>query len=477
MFRCVYVYCAITAALCGLSGWLWSEPTSADARTVEADCLLLEASLFELEVKGDPDSAIAILNPLLASGSATAELYLRTRVLELRCLLALGRNDEALACYRDIRERSEGDSDWVEAAEHWIPETFIVRSVPWRSGELHVFEVSALQAKKTAASVRSYALLCTELTGSDDKEEDERVWKVKGVELGSEFREFEVILDRESLQIRATQLTSQPLYPIERKWFGIGMDSSETNGQLKEPSPPLSPSIGWMLRGLWLQQCGFVLGFEQSLALYDLESGFEETSTVTVSSMELLTLQSGIRKPCWIADVDLAGGQSWESYAFANETDKAWLEFRSTDIRATRRYRGSYEKVDLLDTGDGVSSWCRLAMEPMHDLQTDAPAWLFLGGSPGVRCYLGQGLLIEVSEEYRRELFDLKPQSVLPEPLQVERLIMTATGEQIGWQIREERGNNNVLVVFGSDNEWKQDPVSWLQEFAKLLMSGRAPSS
>jgi len=415
----------------------------------------LEGALYALEVKGDPEESLDLLEPVLSSDMRDREIYLKSLLLEIRCFLQLGRMPRALSSYRRLHELAADESAWIDAANRWVPDSFITREVPWQNQSFSVYSLD--RADSDGDFHEGYLLGYIEKNpgASDDPE-----WRIRAWQVGEDYSEFEVRLEADSLQVRATQLGHFPFYPFERKWLGLEVYPS---AEAIETGFSKTMPIGWFVRGLMMQQCRFELGFERKMDLYNLESGLNEDSALSVGALELLAFQNLERQPCWMVDVDYGDNSRWELFAFSSEHSKRFVEYRSRSIHAKLQLKGTHELDEVAGT-----KWLRYSLHDSSTLSQSSPSKVFLGGVQGVRCYMGENLKCDL--EFCKTV-EIDNPEFEDSRIHVFRIESVYNGEWMGWKLQEAESGRN-LVVFGPEKLWNEQLVQALQPYVELLKSG-----
>ena len=335
--------------------------TAAEEQAAEKDFseqlqqeLKLEESLFALEVKGDAGEAIRLLLPIEQRLVEDPGVRFQYWLLRMRAQLALGSVSQARVCYQRMRTEVSRESDaraWLELAKVWIPDDFIEREVPWKDGQLLVFEWSREDDEKTHVS--GYDLIAVSVVEDGQGVE---LWRLNGCSLGESKWTYELLLDRRTLQIRSTQLHSEPISEVLMKvlardatepvFFPAGGSENIETGN----------SVSWLLRGMLLQQCSFALGLEQTLELYDLESGLSETTKVSVLSVQLIDGGDQGRVPCWVAKLNSEAGQ--REYFFENEDSSRLIQYYDGLMTAVLNKSTHLSKLDhAYFTESGSIDW------------------------------------------------------------------------------------------------------------------------
>ncbi len=332
--------------------------------------LKLESVLYSLEVQGDASTALEmIVSDAMLSGSEGREDP-ELLLLKIRCLLAKGELREAKDLYRELKRSDSSDSSWIDTANQLVPESFIEREVPWKNDLMHFYEAIQTNGSLTSPSKPiDYSFFQVSLVESE--------WNIHCWQVGSSFRSFIVQLDQNSLEVKSTQIDDLPLWEIERNWLGLA--SENRNGsQLKIGS-------NWLLNGLLLQQCGFDLGYEQSLRLFSVDTGGEEQVAVSVESKALVELPDQDRRPCWIAEVNRdASEKKWESYAFADNESRTLTRYETDGISIILS-PGSLSKIE-----GGNESFLELIPSRLESDQR-RELRVFVGIKSDLRIYLLKG--------------------------------------------------------------------------------------
>ena len=411
-----------------------------------ANRMLLEAASFALEVRGEPELALQSLRKMTRPDAEAAEFRIRWLLLELRCLLQLGRTTEVRQRYRQLRGLASSNRQWMEWVHSWVPESLIQREVPWSVGEARVYLLSQPGKELPATRSGMVVTFLDRVGGTDAPDSD---WRLQSWLLANDFRMMEVQLDRDSLQLRSSQLRSQPLLEMDKIW--LGLTDTKPNLQME----------GWAFRASLLQQCKFQLGMERTLTTFSLDGGGLETVDASVSTVELLQLPhaSPERMPCWIATVLSESGDHRlrEDFAFSQDAQVQLVRYRSPHMEA---HWSQDHQVEV------HGNWISIRLPTSDTLRPDveAPQLLSIHRGTGVRCYHFQSVDTSQPDFSELPVDGMEPDATSLYSVQVKSRIFEGVrllapndvGEQrpMVWVIREVGARQHWIVIADRDSHW-----------------------
>jgi hypothetical protein len=280
--------CLLRCFLAQVLGWMSVLHAAAQSELV----LCIEEALCLQELDGDWAAASSLFAKVHETPGCPDDLLVEALARDLLCHIQLKRDAQAIHLFHRLQQAGDANKDWIAWAMERVPESFLLRPVLWRNGE--VWRHDWMQSEGMGAR-RHHWIHFEQLAESGD-------WKVEMNATGSDFRRLELLLDAESLMVRQSRSWSGQWQAWERLLLSSSTLIEVEDEVLDDAS----------LFGHWLRHYPLQLGYHARPSLFSAVEGGALSAEIDVRALELSDTLSG-RLPAFRVHLNREGfeGSFW----------------------------------------------------------------------------------------------------------------------------------------------------------------------
>lgn len=307
------------------------------AASVPADLeLTLEEAVYRLDLRGDAEGALSLLEEILDSPEAPPARAAEAAYHAVRAHLARHDEDRAQAVYRWLLEHHPGQAEWIAAATAEVPPRFLVKPVPWRAGERTAYRWTDPEGVVVGQSVVSIDQV--ELEG-------QRYWRLQTHILADGYRHYLVDFADGSLVPSHSTYRFRPFGEDELRALDAE-GAAATRRRVLEHNPCDHEGVGYLLR-----QFTFRIGQSTPTALFRASESSEVEATLQVLGIEQATIAG---HPSGVHEVELHLGAQRERFWFRHDASRELVRFTADGVTG-----------ELAGTPDAAAPVTRLGATPL----------------------------------------------------------------------------------------------------------------